>query len=69
MNSLKHLLTCGLLAACAAANAAEPTNDDAAAFGAMETVYDVALNADGTKLVYVGGGTGSTTMAVIRFCP
>ena len=54
-----------LLATSMVASGAEPTNDDAAAFGAMETIFDVELSADGNKLVYVGGGAGSTTMAVV----
>ena len=59
------LLGACLLATSLVAPAAEPTNDDAAAFGAMETIFDVELSADGNKLVYVGGGAGSTTMAVV----
>jgi hypothetical protein len=59
------LLGACLLATSLVAPAAEPTNDDAAAFGAIETIFNVEPSADGNKLVYVGAGTGATTMAVV----
>jgi dipeptidyl aminopeptidase/acylaminoacyl peptidase len=65
MKPIHHFMACVLLAACAAAHGADSTNDDAAAFGAMETIFDAELSADGNKLVYVGGGAGATTMAVV----
>jgi dipeptidyl aminopeptidase/acylaminoacyl peptidase len=65
MKALISLFGTCLLATSMLASGAESTNDDAAAFGAMETIFDAALNADGTKLVYTGAGTGSTTMAVV----
>jgi acetyl esterase/lipase len=61
-----------LFAACAALafSAARAANapavaDDAAAFGALETIYSAALSADGRKLLYVGPGAGASTMAVV----
>jgi dipeptidyl aminopeptidase/acylaminoacyl peptidase len=59
------VLTSSLLAVFGAASAAEPTADDAAAFGAMETIYTAALSADGKKLVYTGPGTEASTIAVL----
>jgi dipeptidyl aminopeptidase/acylaminoacyl peptidase len=55
---------------CSAAIAKEPpplpvVNDDAALFGALETAYSAALSADGTKMVFVGPGTGKSTIAVV----
>ncbi len=58
-------MTSGLFAACAVATGAESTTDDAAAFGALETIYTAALSADGKKLVYTGPGTGPSTIAVV----
>jgi dipeptidyl aminopeptidase/acylaminoacyl peptidase len=58
-----------VLAASLGARAAETTNDDAAAFGAIETIFNAALSADGSKLVYVGGGPGASTMAVVIDLP
>ncbi len=54
-----------LLATSMVASGAELAKDDAAAFGAMETIFDAELSADGNKLVYVGGGAGAATMAVV----
>ncbi len=50
--------------ASAPSSAANPP-DDAEAFGAMETIYNIAMSADGKKLVYVGGGTGASSIAVV----
>jgi dipeptidyl aminopeptidase/acylaminoacyl peptidase len=64
----------GALVICASAPAKEPKEkaaqlpiiaDDAALFGALETAYSAALSADGTKLVFVGPGTGISTIAVV----
>jgi len=65
MKTFKHFLAPAMFAACAAASGAESTTDDAAAFGAIETIFGVELSADGNKLVYVGGGAGASTMAVV----
>ncbi len=65
MKPFKHLLAWGLFTVCAAATGAESTTDDAAAFGALETIYTAALSADGKKLVYTGPGTGPSTIAVV----
>jgi dipeptidyl aminopeptidase/acylaminoacyl peptidase len=65
MKTVNAFLVACLLATSTVAAGAEPTNDDAAAFGAMETIFDVELSADGNKLVYVGGGAGAMTMAVV----
>jgi dipeptidyl aminopeptidase/acylaminoacyl peptidase len=65
MKPFKLLLASSLLAVCTAATGAESTTDDAAAFGAIETIFNVELSADGNKLVYVGGGAGASTMAVV----
>src|SRR5262249_16110543 len=59
------LLMSTLLAASAAALPAEATLDDAARFGARETIFSAALSADGKKLVYVGAGTEASTVAVV----
>lgn len=63
----------GAVAFCSAAQAAKepkasalPTiADDAALFGALETAYNASLSADGTKMVFVGPGTGMSTIAVV----
>jgi len=65
MKHLKSLLTAGLLLACTAASGAEPVTDDAAAFGAMQTINSVGISADGKKLVYTGPGTETSTVAVV----
>ncbi len=66
MKTSISLLCVSLLAATSTiASGAEPTNDDAAAFGALESIYTAALSADGTKLVYTGPGTGPSTIAVV----
>ncbi len=44
---------------------AKPAQDDAAAFGALPFVYDVALSADGKKLVGVAPATGTETLAFV----
>lgn len=46
-------------------HAAEAPRDTAAAFGALESAFSVGLSADGRKLVYVGPGTGASTIAVV----
>jgi dipeptidyl aminopeptidase/acylaminoacyl peptidase len=48
-----------------ALGAAEPVKDAAAAFGTMEAASNVALSADGKRIVYVGPGTGSSTIAAV----
>ena len=58
------LLTTAIFGAAALAAAPPATPDDAAAFGALETVYSAELSADGKKIVYVGPGTGTSTIAV-----
>jgi len=65
MKPLTHFVSACLLAASMGATGAESTNDDAAAFGAIETIFDAELSADGNKLVYVGSGAGASTMAVV----
>jgi dipeptidyl aminopeptidase/acylaminoacyl peptidase len=65
MKTLKILLFFGLSATTPLALAAEPANDDAAAFGAMETINTAAVSADGKKLVYTGPGTEASTIAVV----
>ena len=59
------LLTTAIFGAAALAAAPPATPDDAAAFGALETVYSAELSADGKKIVYVGPGTGTSTIAVV----
>jgi dipeptidyl aminopeptidase/acylaminoacyl peptidase len=58
-----------LLALCTAAladePAAAPAPDAAAAFGTMPFFSSVALSADGTRLVAVGPGKGTTTIAFV----
>ncbi|MEJ0100293.1 MAG: hypothetical protein WDO12_11380 [Pseudomonadota bacterium] len=44
---------------------AKPAQDDAAAFGALPYVYDVALSADGKKLVGVAPASGTETLAFV----
>jgi dipeptidyl aminopeptidase/acylaminoacyl peptidase len=41
------------------------TADDASAFGALETAYSAALSADGKRLVFVGPGDGTSTIAAV----
>ncbi|HXC58420.1 MAG TPA: alpha/beta fold hydrolase [Steroidobacteraceae bacterium] len=56
-----------LCVTCAAANSQQtpaPT-DDAARFGQLEMIYTAALSADGKNMVFVGPGTGPSTIAVI----
>jgi dipeptidyl aminopeptidase/acylaminoacyl peptidase len=66
MKILNHLLIATLLTTGTVARGAEPAaGDDAAAFGALETIYTAALSADGKKLVYTGPGTGPSTIAVV----
>jgi dipeptidyl aminopeptidase/acylaminoacyl peptidase len=66
MKILCLLLSSALFAgAAAAASPPQGFADDAAAFGALETVYSAALSADGKKIVYVGPGTGASTIAVV----
>jgi dipeptidyl aminopeptidase/acylaminoacyl peptidase len=65
MKPLTHFVSACLLAASMGVTGAESTNDDAAAFGAIETIFDAELSADGNKLVYVGSGAGASTMAVV----
>src|SRR5689334_11085911 len=64
MRTFISLMSACLLATSVAAGA-ESTNDDAAAFGALETINTAALSADGKKLVYTGPGTGPSTIAVV----
>ncbi len=56
-----------LAASLASVSLAAPpaANDEAAAFGARETINNAALSADGKKLVYVGAGTEASTVAVV----
>ena len=74
MNAFLKLAVLSLLAAPLAATAKEARgttanqpaiDDDAARFGALETVNSAALSADGSKVVYTGPGTGSTTIAEV----
>jgi len=44
---------------------AEAPKDTAAAFGALDAAMSVAMSADGKRLVYVGPGTASSTIAVV----
>jgi dipeptidyl aminopeptidase/acylaminoacyl peptidase len=64
----------GLLAVAAIAGATQPkdaprkqnpVDDDAAAFGALETAYSAALSADGRRLVFVGPQGGTSTVAAV----
>jgi dipeptidyl aminopeptidase/acylaminoacyl peptidase len=65
MKILCALLATAALAGAAAAATPPATADDAAAFGALESVYSAELSADGSKIVYVGPGTGTSTIAVV----
>ena len=56
-------MACTALAS--ALGAAEPAKDTAAVFGTMDSASNVALSADGKRIVYVGPGTGSSTIAVV----
>ncbi len=63
MKTIRRVLLASSLAS--VSFAATPPADDAAAFGARETVNNAALSADGKKLVYVGAGTDASTIAVV----
>jgi dipeptidyl aminopeptidase/acylaminoacyl peptidase len=65
MKTLIGLFGACLLATSLSATGAETIHDDAAAFGALESIYTAALSADGSKLVYTGPGTGPSTIAVV----
>ena len=39
--------------------------DDASAFGALETAFSAALSADGKRMVFVGPGAGTSTIATV----
>ncbi len=58
----------GLFAACQPALPADSsvgTADDAALFGALDTASSAALSADGKRVVYVGPGEGTSTVATV----
>ncbi|HET9864470.1 MAG TPA: alpha/beta fold hydrolase [Steroidobacteraceae bacterium] len=65
MKTFRVLLTTAALGAAATAAAAPATLDDAAVFGARDVIDSASLSADGKKLVYVGAGTESSTIAVV----
>ena len=54
-----------LLAICATATSKEPVADDDALFGALPKAYSAALSADGKRMVFVGYGGGTSSIAVV----
>jgi dipeptidyl aminopeptidase/acylaminoacyl peptidase len=46
-------------------SAAEAARDTASRFGELESAYDMALSADGSKMVFVGPNVGSATRVVV----
>ncbi len=72
MGLRKFVLLAGLILGCAGALAkqqpaekpSEP-QDDAAAFGALESIRTAGLSSDGKRLVYVGADGPSGTVAVV----
>lgn len=71
MKPSAFLACVSLLAICTAAASKTPAPaapaiaDDAALFGTLEKAYSAALSADGKKLVFVGYGGGTSTIAVV----
>jgi len=72
MGARKHLLLVGICLGCAMAGAKPAPDDkpaqlqdDAAAFGALESIRTAGLSSDGKRLVYVGADGPSGTVAVV----
>jgi dipeptidyl aminopeptidase/acylaminoacyl peptidase len=65
MKTTAHFALACLLTIPAMAFAQRAIDDDAAKFGQQEAVFSAALSADGTRIVFVGPGTGSSTVAEV----
>jgi dipeptidyl aminopeptidase/acylaminoacyl peptidase len=65
MKTIARFAVFSLLAVSAIAFAQRAIDDDAAKFGEREAVISAALSADGTRIVFIGPGPGSSTVAEV----
>jgi dipeptidyl aminopeptidase/acylaminoacyl peptidase len=61
----RRRLTCLVFAGFATVALAQPADDPAARFGALEAIESAALSPDGQRIVYTGPATGISTAAVV----